>query len=153
MEIGKVPNNILKEIVLGKINHKRNEVILRPRIGEDCCAVDFNNYICVLSSDPVTGAINEVGRIAVHVSCNDVAACGAEPLGLLVTILAPPGASETDLDTIMMQLSITADSLNVDIMGGHTEITTSVTRFVIVTTAIGKVLKNKLVMSSGAKSL
>jgi hydrogenase expression/formation protein HypE len=152
MEIGKVPNDILNKIVLGKLNSKRNEVILRPRIGEDCCAVDFSGNICVLSSDPVTGAINEVGRIAVHVSCNDVAACGAEPLGLLVTILAPPGTSETDIDNIMTQLSKTADSLNVDIMGGHTEITTSVTRFVIVTTAIGKALRNSLVTSSGAKA-
>ncbi|NSW92236.1 MAG: AIR synthase [Firmicutes bacterium] len=152
MEIGKVPNSILKEIVLGKIKHKRKEVILRPRIGEDCCAVDFGDYVCVLSSDPITGAVNEIGRLAVHVSCNDVAACGVEPLGLLVTILAPPGASERDLETIMSQLSKTADLLNVDIIGGHTEITASVTRFVIVTTAIGKVLKDKLVISSGAKA-
>ncbi|NLC68947.1 MAG: AIR synthase [Clostridiaceae bacterium] len=151
MEIGKVPNDILNKTVLGKLNNKRSEVILRPRVGEDCCAVDFDNYTCVLSNDPVTGAINEVGRIAVHVSCNDVAACGAEPLGLLVTILAPPGTYDADIETIMTQLSETADSLNVDIMGGHTEITTSVTRFVIVTTAIGKVPKNKLVTSSGAK--
>lgn len=151
MEIGKVPNNILKKIVIDKIKHTRSEIILRPRVGEDCTAVDFGDYACVLSSDPITGAVNEIGRLAVHVSCNDVAACGVEPIGLLVTILAPPDSSEEDLDIIMTQLVDTANLLNVEIMGGHTEITASVTRFVVVTTAVGKALKGKLVTSSGAK--
>jgi hydrogenase expression/formation protein HypE len=151
MKIGKVPNDILKKIVIDKIKHSRSEIILRPKIGEDCTAVDFGDYACVLSSDPITGAVNEIGRLAVYVSCNDVAACGVEPIGLLVTILAPPDSSVEDLETIMTQLIDTADLLNVDIMGGHTEITASVTRFVVVTTAVGKVLKGKLITSSGAK--
>ena len=152
MEIGKIPNNILKEIVLGKINNKRNEILLRPKIGEDASAVDFRDHICVISSDPITDAINETGRIAVYVSCNDVAACGAEPLGILITILAPPNTCENDIDTLITQISKTADSLNVDIIGGHTEITTAVNHTIIVTTAIGKVLKDKLTTSSGAQT-
>jgi hydrogenase expression/formation protein HypE len=51
----------------------------------------------------------------------------------------------------MDQLSQTAAELNVDIMGGHTEITAAVTRFVIISTAIGKTLKNHIVTTKGAK--
>lgn len=152
MEIGKVPNDVLKEIILNKIKYKRKEVILRPKIGEDCCAVDFGDNTCVLSSDPVTGSVKEVGKIAVHVSCNDIASCGVEPIGLLITILAPPDALEDDLGLIMGQICTTADSLNVDILGGHTEVTRAVNRFVIITTAIGKAPKEKLVTTSGAKT-
>ena len=151
MEIGKVPNNILQRIVLDKIKNARKEVLIRPKIGEDCCAVDFDKYVCVMSSDPITGAVNEVGRLAVHVSCNDIASCGVEPLGLLATILAPPGTDEKDLDTVMSHLCDTAASINVDIIGGHTEITDSVNRFVIVTTAMGRALKDRLVTTSGAR--
>lgn len=151
LEVGKIPNDILKEIVIDKLKQKREEIILRPKIGEDCCGIDFEDYICVMSSDPITGAINEIGQLAVHISCNDVAACGVEPLGLIVTILAPEGTTKEDIDTVMTQLSYAADSLNVDIMGGHTEITKAVNRMVIITTAVGKVLKEKLVSSSGAK--
>ena len=151
LEVGKIPNNILKDIVLNKIKHTRDEIVLRPEIGEDCCGVDFGEHICVLSSDPITGAVNEIGRLAVHVSCNDIAACGVEPLGLLVTILAPDGTTKEDIDIVMTQLTNAASSLNVDIMGGHTEITRSVNKLVIITTAIGKTLKGKLVKSSGAK--
>ncbi|NMB95182.1 MAG: AIR synthase [Clostridiaceae bacterium] len=152
MEVGKVPNDILKKIVLNKISHNREEIVLRPQVGEDCCGVDFGDYICVLSSDPITGAINEIGRLAVNVSCNDVAACGVEPLGLLATILAPEGTTTEDIDTVMTQLTDAANLLKVDIMGGHTEITRAVNKMVIITTAIGKVLKGKLVTSSGAKA-
>ncbi|MCX7922922.1 MAG: AIR synthase family protein [Clostridia bacterium] len=151
MEIGKVPNSILKEIILNKIKNNREDILIRPKIGEDCCAVDFGDYVCVLSTDPITGAVNEIGRLAVHISCNDVASCGVEPLGLLVTILAPPGTTEKDIDIVMTQLCETANSLNVDIIGGHTEITGAVNRFVITSTAIGKAPKDKLVSTSGAK--
>ncbi|MCX7709649.1 MAG: AIR synthase family protein [Clostridia bacterium] len=152
MEIGKIPNDILKEIVLNKIKYKRKEVLVRPSIGEDCSVVDFGDEVCVLSSDPITGAANEVGRLAVHVSCNDVASCGIEPLGLMVTILAPPDTSKEDLSIIMSQLSETAASLKVDIMGGHTEITDAVNRVVIMSTAIGKAPKGKVVTTAGAKA-
>ncbi|HEY9063224.1 MAG TPA: AIR synthase family protein [Pseudobacteroides sp.] len=151
MDIGKIPNSILKEIVLGKLNNNRKEILLRPGIGEDCCAVDFGEYACVLTTDPITGAVNQVGNIAVNVACNDIASSGAEPLGLLITLLAPPRTTEKDIETIMTSICDTATVLNVDIIGGHTEITAAVNQVVIISTAVAKILKDKLVTTSGAK--
>lgn len=151
MKIGKVPNEVLQKLVLDRIKYNRSEVVLRPKIGEDCTAVDFGDYICVLSTDPITGAVNEVGRLAVHISCNDVASCGVEPIGLMLTILMPQEATESDLGEIMKQICTTAASLNVDIIGGHTEVTAAVNRFVITSTALGRAVKGKLVTTSGAK--
>ena len=151
MKIGKIPNDILKEMILDKLPAKRSEVLVRPGIGEDCSVVDFGEYACVLSGDPITGTTSEIGRLAVHISCNDIASCGVEPLGLLVTLLAPAGTSEKELEHIMGQLAETAAAVNVDILGGHTEITNSVNQIVINTTAIGKALKDRLITTSGAK--
>jgi hydrogenase expression/formation protein HypE len=151
MQIGKIPNNILKQIVLDKIKKTRSEVLIGPSIGEDCCALDFGDYACIMSSDPITGTTSEIGRLAVHISCNDIASCGAEPVGLLVTVLAPPDSTENELEKIMDQLTQTAALLNVDIIGGHTEITASVTRFVINCTAVGKALKSRIVNTGGAR--
>lgn len=151
MNIGKVPNEVLKKMVFDKLKNNRKEVLIRPGIGEDCCAVDFGEYVCVMSSDPITGAVNDVGRLSVHISCNDIASCGVEPLGLINTILAPEGTTEDELKQVMTQILETADSLGVDIIGGHTEITDTVSRFVIISTAIGKALKGKVVSTSGAK--
>ncbi len=151
MKVGKLPNDVLKKIILDKLKSKRPDILVRPNIGEDCCAVDFGENVCLLSTDPITGAVNEIGRLAVHVSCNDIASCGVEPLGLLITLLAPPDTTEEDIETIMGQIAQEATALDVDIIGGHTEITEAVNRCVIVCTSVGKVHKEKMVTTSGAK--
>jgi hydrogenase expression/formation protein HypE len=151
MKTGKISNELLKKIVFDRIRTKRNEVVLGPGIGEDCCAVDLGGDLCVLSSDPITGAVNEIGSLAVHVSCNDIASCGAEPVGIIITILAPETARENDIETIMEDAASAADKLNIDILGGHSEVTDAVNRFVISGTCIGRVPPGGLVTSRGAK--
>lgn len=151
MEIGKLPNEVLQSLVLNKFQKSRKEVVVRPAIGEDCAAVDFGREICVASTDPITGTENEIGKIAVHVSCNDIAASGAEPIGLLVTLLIPPYASDESLDKVISQLSDTAASINVEIVGGHTEVTDAVNRFVICITAFGKTIGQNIIKTSGAR--
>ena len=97
MEIGKVPPETLNRIVLNPINHfavKREDVFLRPKTGEDCSAVTFGEELCVLSADPITGTEQDMGYIAVHINCNDIVSSGAEPIGILLTILLPEGSSE-----------------------------------------------------------
>lgn len=151
MEIGKLSNEVLKSLIFNNIKGSRKEVLVRPALGEDCAAVDFGQELCVISSDPITGTDNEIGTIAVHVSCNDIAASGAEPVGLMVTMLVPPNAAETSLEEVIKQLSVTAASLNVDIIGGHTEVTDAVNRFVISITAVGKTIGKNVVKTSGAE--
>lgn len=152
MDIGKLPNDILEKLVFNKIQENRNEVIIRPKTGMDCAAIDFGKYACVLSSDPITGTAKEIGRLAVHICCNDIASCGVDPLGIMTTILCPTGTTEDELEHIMDQLTAAAASINVDLLGGHTEVTSAVTRFVISCTAVGRCLKDKLIVTSGAKA-
>jgi len=151
MDIGKVPNDILKSIVLDRIKNKRKEVIVNPGIGEDCAALDLGDNFCIVSSDPITGTSYDIGRLAVHVSCNDIASSGAEPVGIVVTLLLPKGTSEKQLEEIMGQICHAAGELNIDILGGHTEITDAVNRYIISGTCIGKVPQHGLVVSSGAR--
>lgn len=151
MKIGKLPNEILNSLVLDKLQKKRNEVLVRPSVGEDCSAVDFGREICVISTDPITGTKNQIGRIGVNVALNDLASSGAEPVGLMVTMLIPPNAGMSDIENIISQLSDEAAKLNVDIIGGHTEVTDAVTRFVLSITAVGKSINRNIITTSGAK--
>lgn len=151
MKAGKIPNEVLNKIVLSKINKIRDDVIIHPGIGEDCAAIDFGKYACVLSTDPITAASKNAGQLAVHISCNDIASCGVEPLGLMVTILCPVGTTEAELERVMDQICSAAFELNVEIIGGHTEVTPAVNGIVISTTSIGKAFKDKVVSSAGAK--
>jgi hydrogenase expression/formation protein HypE len=151
MKEGKIPSEMLRELVFNNIKVKHEDVILGPEIGEDCTAIDFGDYACILSTDPITGAEKGIGSLAVHISCNDVASSGVKPIALLLTIMAPPSTTENDIKTIMKDAGETAAQLNVEIAGGHTEITSAVNRVIVSTTAIGKILKHKIVKTSGAK--
>ncbi|MDD3168196.1 MAG: AIR synthase family protein [Eubacteriales bacterium] len=138
LKTGKLDSRLLEEIVFKNIKFKRPEVITRPGIGEDCAVVDFGSYECVMSTDPITAAVGEIGRLAVHISCNDIASNGIEPLGIMLTVLLPVGTTEEQVEEIMKQAGQTTEELGVEIIGGHTEITPAVTKPVIVSTAIGR---------------
>jgi len=149
MKIGKLTNEQLKELVLDKLNVSDN-VLLKSGVGEDCAALDFGGEACVLSTDPITGAVDNIGTLAVHDSGNDVASSGAKPVAILVTLLVPPEKDIADIQKVVDQLIETSAELGIDIIGGHTEVTDAVNRIVISTTVIGRVATDKLIKSSGA---
>lgn len=151
METGKLSSDNLQEMIIDQIKPIHEDILIRPGIGEDCSAVAFGEYACVLSTDPITGAASEIGRLAVHINCNDIASSGVKPMALMLTILVPPSTTAEELNMIMKQASEEAAKLGVDIIGGHTEITTAVNRPLVSATALGKQLKDKLVTSSGSK--
>ena len=138
MRIGKLDNDQLNGLILSKFRHVRSEVVCSPRVGLDCAAVDLGGRLAVLSTDPITSADNNLGQLTVHVSCNDAAAAGAEPIGLLVTLLVPPSATEKDIARVADELSFAAEQAGVEIIGGHTEVTDSVTRMVTCATVLAK---------------
>ena len=141
MQIGKLDSKLLTDIVFRHLSYRRPEVITRPGIGEDCAVVDFGSYDCVVSTDPITAAASEIGRLAVHISCNDIASNGIEPLGIMLAILLPPEITEAEIEEIMRQAGEASASLGVEIIGGHTEITKAVNQPVIVSTALGRAPK------------
>lgn len=138
LKIGKLDSDILEKTVINKIKHTRPEVLVHAGVGEDCATIDFGEYECVLSTDPITASVNDIGRLCIHISCNDIASNGIEPIGILLALMLPVGTTEEDISVIMNQASETAAACNVEIIGGHTEITAAVNQPIIVSTAIGK---------------
>lgn len=151
MKIGKLDWNDLKTIIDKNRTVERKDVRIRSGIGEDCSVINFGDKECIVSTDPITGADLNSGVLAVHINCNDIASCGVEPVGILVTILAPENSCLEDINRVMREISLEAGKLNVEILGGHTEVTKAVNKMVISCTAIGKGDKSKAVSTSGAK--
>lgn len=152
MNIGKLPNSLLEKIVIDPINNhsvNRKEVLLKPSIGEDCAALNLGENICLLSTDPITGAVADIGKLAVNINTNDIASSGGEPIGLMVTALLPASITEEEISHIITDLYKEAEKVNVAILGGHTEITDAVNKPVLSCTVVGKT--NKLIPSGGAK--
>ena len=152
MEKGKVPENVLKRSVMKQITKRREEVVLGSGVGEDCAAVSLKeDEVLVMSTDPITGATVDIGDLAVQVTVNDLASSGAEPIGILLTIMLPVKSREIVLKNIMSQVSAACAKANVQIMGGHTEVTDVVNQPLISVTGVGKVKKGKLITTSGGE--
>ncbi|MGB9868194.1 MAG: AIR synthase family protein [Bacillota bacterium] len=151
MKTGKLPVEVLEKCVLSKTGIRRPEVLVPPGVGEDCAALDFGGDLVAVSSDPITGAANQIGWYAVHVGCNDLAACGAQPVAVTLTILAPENATAQQVEEVMAQAHDACVQLGISIAGGHTEVTEAVRRLVVCTTAIGRVPRTGLVTPQGMK--
>ena len=138
LNIGKLDSELLEKIVFENIHYRRPEVLTRPGIGEDCAVMDFDAYDCVISTDPITAAISDIGRLAIHISCNDVASNGVQPIGIMLAALLPVGTTAEEIEEMMHQAAVAAEALEVEIIGGHTEVTSAVNKPVIVSTAVGR---------------
>ena len=151
LKIGKLPNEVLKNTVISKIEKINSDIIVGPEIGEDCSIIRFNDDVCVLTTDPITAAVNNAGNIGVHICCNDIASSGVKPLGIMVTILAPEKASIEDISEIMSDVNNACRELGIDVLGGHTEVTDAVNRIVLSFTAIGRGKIDGFVKTGGAQ--
>ncbi len=152
MKAGKIDINSLKSLILDKISTTQSDVLVRPKVGEDSAVIDFGEFVAVMSTDPITGVTAEMGSLAVNVSCNDIAANGAQPIGIQQALLVPPSTTEEEIIAIVEDINQAAQSLGIDILGGHTEVTDIVEKPLVVCTAIGKTTKDKYVTSSGARA-
>lgn len=151
MKEGKLSNAALSEMIISQLKHKREDILIGPGVGEDCAAIAFGDLACVLTTDPITGATDHLGELAVQISCNDIASSGLDPVALLVTLLLPLEAPEDEPSRIMKEAKQAADKLGVAIIGGHTEFTSAVTRTVLSVTAVGKGPISALSATAGAK--
>jgi len=151
MNVGKIPESALKRSVINQIRHRRNEVLLGPGVGEDCSVIELaEDEVLVMSSDPITGAIKDIGTLAVHITANDIASSGAEPVALMLTILLPEGSREEELRAMMQDMEAVCARLNIEIAGGHTEVTKAVNQPIVTVTGIGKIKRDKVIKTAGA---
>lgn len=152
MEIGKLPESVLKRSVIKQLHVKRPEVGAGPSVGEDCstvCLAPDEEF--VLTTDPITGTASDIGELAVTISVNDLASAGAEPVGIMLTILLTPRMREAKLKAIMEQVDAACRRYNIQVIGGHTEVTEAVNQPLISVTGVGKVKKGHMISTGGAK--
>lgn len=152
MNLGKIPEAVLKRSVLNQIGHRRDEVLVGPAIGEDCSVLAVaEDEVLVLSTDPITGTVQDIGTFAVHITANDIASNGAEVIGIMLTILLPDQTSEGELRTAMQDIEKACKKLNIEIIGGHTEVTKAVNQPIITVTGVGKMKRSEMIKTAGAR--
>ena len=151
LRVGKLPPELLAQL-LAQAPASDPSVLIGARIGEDAALIDTGgeNYL-VVTSDPVTFATEELGRYAVHVNANDIAAMGGAPRWLMMTLILPDGSPSTLAQGIMLQTIDACAEIGVTLIGGHTEVTRGIDRPIAVGTMIGEVLKGAETPSSAMR--
>jgi len=150
--VGKLPPRLMEKYIYTRLGVRDPSVIVGPQVGEDSAVIDLGDgRVLVTHADGITGAVEFLGWLAVHIVSNDIAVTGARPRWYLSTLYLPEDASEEVIDKITSQMDRAAKEIGVMIVGGHTEYTPKLERPLIATAAIGIVEKDKFVRTGGAR--
>ena len=149
---GKIPIDILKEVVFKNLGAKRYEVALGPTAGVDGAVLDIGDKSLIVSMDPITAAVERIGWSAVNVNANDVATFGVQPTFLVSCIMLPESSDRKIVETICSQMDAAAKSLEIAIVGGHCETTPGLANPIVVGCIMGLTDRGNYVTAGGAKS-
>ncbi|MFP6636108.1 MAG: AIR synthase family protein [Dehalococcoidia bacterium] len=150
MEVGKFPASLLERI-LAKVDISDPRVVVGPRAGEDTAVLQTSGSLLVAKSDPVTFATDQIGWYAVQVNANDVACTGGTPKWFLATLLVPERFTEDEAEAVFDQILEACRSIDVSLVGGHSEVTYGIDRPIIMGTMLGEVEQDKLILTGGAQ--
>lgn len=139
MRPGKFSESVLKRSVLKQIKTKREEVNRGAEVGEDCALFSFEKKEgTLLTTAPVI--VDEFESIGFQLAAivNNVAAAGGEPVGVVVSAILPDKILESVVQRLSGEMERACHSLNLQIAGGNTVISTAVNKPILNVTVIGK---------------
>lgn len=127
------------------------DVLMGAVFGEDVALTRIEDSILVSHLDPIVGAVKNIGWLAVHVACNDIATSGTPPRWILLLVLVPSKGDEQLLAEIMSDIHRAAHETGVSIIGGHTGYSANLSRPLVAVTALGTIRGRKPVRTQGAQ--
>jgi hydrogenase maturation factor len=118
----------------------------------DAAAVDVGGQLLVVKSDPITFARDRAPYYLVNVNANDLACMGATPRWMLVTALLPVGqTTEAIVRRLFDELHQACRSLEISLVGGHTEILDGLDRPILVGNLLGTVDPERVLKPGSAR--
>ncbi|MBD3188384.1 hydrogenase expression/formation protein [Candidatus Bathyarchaeota archaeon] len=143
---GKLPADLLREYLKKYTNAKQDPRVLNtPSLGDDAAVIDMGVFCMISKTDPITMAVEQLGYYVVNINANDVVTKGAIPRWFQVTLLFPEGTKAMEIEQVFYDIKKTCDELEITIVGGHTEVTSSVSQPVAMGNMMGEVLKQPAV--------
>jgi hydrogenase maturation factor len=150
LPVGKLPAPLLRRL-LASAPPLPAEVLLPPAIGEDAGVIGIGGGALVVATDPITLTGRGIGGHAVIVNANDVAVMGLRPRWFLAVLLLPVGTGEDEVAALFDDMSAALQQLDVALVGGHTEVTTAVTRPVVIGQMLGFDAQGRFIRSAGVR--
>lgn len=143
MKSGKITEPILKRSILKEIKRRREEIQIGAGIGIDSAVIkcEPEEYLFTTIDTKEINFSYAVKTTFYH-AINDLAAAGAEPIGILISLSLPENYSEAKLKKIMQEIELECDKIGIEIAGGHTEVMTSIKYPILTVTGLGKAQKD-----------
>ena len=143
--------DVLKRCVYPFTKVNDPDVIMGSHFGEDVALTKVGGHVLASHVDPIVGAIENIGKLAVHIACNDIATSCIPPRWILLLILVPSVEDEDSVECIMKDAHAAAEKLNVSIIGGHSGYSSNLSRPLVAVTALGSGFDFDPVRTSGAQ--
>lgn len=142
MKTGKISESVLKRSVLKICKTKREEVISGAGVGEDCAffALSEGEYTAACTHTAAVAASTDMRR-ALYRCINNLAVSGAQPISVLLNLILPEEIFESDIKEYMKEAEAVCRECNIQISGGHTEVSDKVKETLVTVTGIGKAEK------------
>lgn len=155
-------NDILENVMIGKMTknfikapHKKNDIH-----ESDAELIDlgegYHRYLAATTDvlvEEITSGLYEdpylIGWMLAAVNFSDLAAVGADPLGLLISINYPPGISDAFIEKMTEGISAACSRLNTFVLGGDTN---RGNELFLSGCAVGLVPKESVITRVGAKA-
>ncbi len=123
---------------------------------DDAAILNFGENYLVVTSDllirsthfPRQMSPRQIGKKIVTVNVSDLAAMGAESLGIIIALALPPDLMVSDFDEILEGILEACEYYQTALIGGDTNESTELT---LCGTCLGIVGKNNVMMKSGAQ--
>jgi len=148
---GKLPGPLLDRLIEAYRTELDPDVLVPPGYGRDAAAIDTGGpHPIIVKSDPITFATGAAARYLVAVNANDIACLGGVPRWFSVVLMLPPGTTDGQAEAHFAELKEACDEARIALVGGHTEVTSAVTRPVFVGTLIGVAGARGLLAPGGA---
>jgi hydrogenase maturation factor len=151
LKTGKLPSQLLERLI-GRYVSLDSSILVGPGIGRDAAAIEISDTTLVVKADPITFATENAPYFLVNVNANDLACLGATPRWLTVTSLLPAGkATEAWVELQFRELAEACDQFGISLIGGHTEVTDSVYRPILIGQLLGTADHGRLLKPGGAR--
>ncbi len=119
---GQLTDELLQQSILPRLGHGTTEPLLDAGIieptGDDHLAITTDGYVVT----PWRFPGGDIGRLAVCGTVNDLSVCGAQPLGLALSLIVSEGFARADLEAVLDSVGATAGEAGVPVLTGDTKV-------------------------------
>jgi hydrogenase expression/formation protein HypE len=117
---GQLSDELLASSILPRLgNRVLNELLDSAQLpGAERLALTIDSYVV----QPLRFPGGDIGRLAVSGTVNDLAVCGAKPLGIALSLILTEGLERSVLDDILDSIAATAVEAGVHIVTGDTKV-------------------------------